>query len=112
MAANIVNIVEPFDRLLSYDEVHVDVTTEERMISLETTAEEGISSLMGLVIATCGCPHTAFLKPMARFHLPLASKEETIFRAASMYLLAQYYVNKNCQTADFEPGFRRKSMSV
>jgi hypothetical protein len=46
---------------------------------------------MGLVIATSGCPYTVYLKPMARFHLPLAGEEETIYRAASMYLLAQYF---------------------
>ena len=102
VAANIVNIVEPFDRLLSYDEVHVDVTTEERMISLETTAEEGISSLMGLVMATSGCPHCAFFRPMARFHLPLANPAETIYRAASMYLLAQYFLKQAGHDADLD----------
>jgi hypothetical protein len=102
LAANIAGIVGRFDGLTSYDKIMVDVITEERHITQQTTVQKGISSLMGLVIATCGCPHTAFLKPMARFHLPLASKEETIFRAASMYLLAQYYVKKDCQIADFE----------
>jgi hypothetical protein len=94
--------VEPFDRLLSYDKIHVDVITEERSISQDTTAEQGIGSLMGLVIATCGCPHTAFFKPMARFHLPLASEDETIYRAASMYLLAQYFLKKEGHDADLE----------
>lgn len=28
---------------------------------------------------------------MARFHLPMASEIETIYRATSMYLLAQYF---------------------
>ncbi|MBL1259364.1 MAG: hypothetical protein COB33_002390 [Thiotrichaceae bacterium] len=35
------------------------------------------------------------MKPMARFHLPLASQEETAFRAAGMYLLAQYFQKKS-----------------
>jgi hypothetical protein len=39
---------------------------------------------------------------MARFHLPLASEEETIFRATSTYLLAQYYLKKECRIVDFE----------
>jgi len=102
LAENLVNIVEPFDRLLSYDQVHVDVTTEERLISQDTTAEEGISSLMGLVIATSGCPHSAFFKPMARFHLPLPNPAETIYRAASMYLLAQYFIKQAGRDADLE----------
>jgi len=102
LAANIVNVVQRFDGLISYDNVVVDVITEERWIILHTTAQKGISSMMGLVIATCGCPHTAFFKPMARFHLPLASEEETIFRATSTYLLAQYYLKKECRIVDFE----------
>jgi len=47
---------------------------------------------MGLVIAISECPHTDFLKPMARFHLPFATEEETIWRATSTYLLAQYFL--------------------
>ena len=102
LAVRLVSIVEPFDRLLSYDKIRVDVVTEERSISQDTTAEQGISSLMGLVIAASGCPHTAFFKPMARFHLPLASEPETTYRAASMYLLAQYFLKKEGQDADLE----------
>ena len=37
-------------------------------------------------MALSGCPVLEQLKPMARFHLPFASVEETIYRAASMYL--------------------------
>lgn len=58
--------------------------------------------MMGLVIAACGCPHTAFFKAMGRFHLPLASNEETIFRATSMYLLAQYFLKRAGHSADLE----------
>ena len=102
VAVNIVNIVKRFDGILSYDKIYIDVTTEERCISQYTTAQRGISSLMGLVIATSGCPHTIFFKPMARFHLPLASEEETMYRAMSMYLLAQYFLKKEGKEADFE----------
>jgi hypothetical protein len=38
---------------------------------------------------------------MARFHLPLATQEETICRAVSLYLLTQYFRNKQGGTADF-----------
>lgn len=102
LAVNLVNIVNRFEDLISYDEIRVDVKTAERCISQITTAQIGISSMLGLVIATSGCPHAAFFRPMARFHLPLASKEETIFRATSMYLLAQYFLKKAGRTADLE----------
>jgi len=102
LAANLVSIVTRLDRLISYDTIHLDVITEERTFSHDATVQTGISSLMGLVIATSGCPHTAFFKPMARFHLPLASAEETIYRAASMYVLAQYFAKKAGQEAELD----------
>jgi hypothetical protein len=102
LAVRLVNIVEPFDRLLSYDKMRVEIVTEQRSIFQDTTAEQGIGSLMGLVIAASGCPHTAFFKPMARFHLPLANEPETTYRAASMYLLAQYFLKQEGHNADLE----------
>jgi len=102
LAVHLVNIVHRFENLISFEEIRVDVITAERCISQITTAQIGISSMLGLVIAASGCPHAAFFRPMARFHLPLASKEETIFRATSMYLLAQYFLKKAGRIADFE----------
>jgi len=42
-------------------------------------------------MATSGCPHMDFLKPMARYHLPFSTAEETIVRTSSLYLLTQYF---------------------
>jgi len=39
---------------------------------------------------------------MARYHLPLATEEETLFRSVSTYLLAQYFRQKQGLTTDFE----------
>jgi hypothetical protein len=102
VAANLVNIVNRFGSLLSYNETHLIVTTKERVISQDTTVQRAVGSLMGLIIATCGCPHTVYFKPMARFHLPLANNEETVYRAASMYLLAQYFLKKEGKEVDFD----------
>ncbi len=102
LAANMVNIVKRFDKFLPYENVHLDVTTEERTISQDTTVQAAVGSLMGLVMATSGCPHTACFKPMARFHLPLASSAETIYRSASMYLMAQYFLHKEGKEVDIE----------
>jgi hypothetical protein len=102
LVLNLVKIIGRFDNLLSYEEIQMDVVTEERHISQHTTSQRGISSLMGLLIATSGCPHTAFFKPMARFHLPLASKEETIYRATSMYMLAQYFLKQEGKGMDLD----------
>ena len=102
LAVNLVKIIERFGRLISYDEIKVEILTEERLVSQRTSALEGISSLMGLVIATSDCPHTDFFKPMARFHLPLASHEETIWRAIATYLIAQYFLKVQGERVDFE----------
>jgi hypothetical protein len=102
LALRLVKLMDTYQNVLSYDEVAMEVTTPERTVSKNTTAQRAVSSLMGLVMATSGCPHMAFLKPMARYHLPLASEEETIFRAVSAYLLAQYFRHKNALDTDWE----------
>lgn len=96
-AVSIASVIERFDHVFSHDEIELQVIRGARHLSQHTTAQRAISSLLGLLFATSGCPHTDFLKPMARFHLPLASEEETIFRAAGMYLLAQYYRQQDGQ---------------
>lgn len=100
VALNIIKVMEGCGDLVSYEKVRLEVTTPERTVSKDTTAQSGISSLLGLIVATSGCPHTGFFKPMARFHLPFASEAETIYRASSMYLLAQYFIQKEGGQAD------------
>ena len=102
LAANLANIVPHFKEFLPYAKTHLSVITAERTISQQTTVQEGVGSLMGLIMPASGCPYTAFFKPMARFHLPLASAEETIYRAISMYLMAQYFLHKDGKAVDFE----------
>ena len=101
-AAHLVKLIAACKNVLSFDVLHVDIISPERIISKGTTAQKAVSSLMGLIMATSGCPHLSFLKPMARFHLPFSSAEETIYRATSMYLLAQYFLKKQGIEADLE----------
>ncbi len=102
IAVSLVSIVKGFEGLISYNKVHVDVESEGRLVSQDTTVQRGVSALMGLLIATSGCPHAAFFKPMARFHQPMASRDETIYRATSSYLMAQYFRKNDGLRADFE----------
>jgi hypothetical protein len=102
VAASLVDVVRRFDNVMSYDKIDLEVTTMDRRVSRHTTAQKAISSLVGMLFPASGCPHTAFFKPMVRFHLPLASEEATIFRATGMYLLAQYFLCKEGQKGDFE----------
>jgi len=102
LSASIANVVERFEDILSYSEVEVEVEAEERTIRRVSTAQQGLSALMGMIMATSGCPYTAYFKPMARFHLPFANEEETVYRAVSMYLLSQYFVTTEVKDIDIE----------
>lgn len=102
LAKRLVTLIATCQNVLSYDEVKVEVTTPDRLVIKRTTAQRGVSSLMGLEMATSGCPHMSFLKPMARYHLPFATQEETIFRVVSTYLLEQYFRHKQKLNTDLE----------
>ena len=99
LALAIVPLVEVTRDVVSHTACVAAVTTPERTIRVETTMQRAIASLMGLLIATSGCPHTRLFRPMARFHLPFAS-EETIYRATSMYLLSQYFAARDGHAPD------------
>jgi hypothetical protein len=102
VAVQLHGIVERFHKTRSIDEVELHVVTEERTMIKTTALQNAISSLLGLVFPICGCPKTAGMKPLARFHVPMASEEETVFRVASMYLMAQYFINNNGQQGTFD----------
>ncbi|MGB5279006.1 MAG: hypothetical protein WBO73_03555 [Gammaproteobacteria bacterium] len=108
VALSLAGVIEKFSDVTSHDEVRLMVMTSDRNIAQSTTAQRAISSLIGLLIATSGCPYSEFLKPLARFHLPLASEEETMFRAAGSYLLAQFFLDKDGNDFDTELGGLRK----
>ena len=92
--------LEPLNELVSFDTVGVTVLQSERTVYVETTAQQAMSSVLGLIMATAGCPWTDRLRPMARFHLPFANEAETVYRSVSMYLLS-----REVTTADPRPPF-------
>ncbi|MBX7115256.1 MAG: hypothetical protein K1X64_13085 [Myxococcaceae bacterium] len=89
-AVRLAEVVKVFAQTVSYEKANVEVKVPERTYSKQTSAQSGLSSLIGMQMAVCGCPVTAKLRPLVRLHLPFASGEETIFRAVGMYLLGQY----------------------
>ena len=94
VATNLSAVVEFFKDKASVAEATVTVTTAERTYVKRLPLQRGIFGIFGLVMATSACPYMDFLKPMARFHLPFSTAEETIVRSVSMYLLHQYFVAK------------------
>ncbi len=102
VARNLSYVLSQFWEDVSYEKVTVRVTTDDRVIEKHTSLEEGVSPLMGLVMATSGCPILDKFKPMAFIHLPFSNETETIYRAVSMYLTAQYVRMKNNDKPDWD----------
>ncbi len=102
LAASQIELIKSLAYFLPYQEVHLDVLIEKRRFSQDTTIQAALGSLMGLIMPASGCPITAYFKPMARFHLPLASSAETIYRSVSMYFMAQYFLAKEGKTPDLD----------
>jgi hypothetical protein len=94
-ALHLAEVIDGFADLVSYDTVRVAVEGEERCVVATLSAQQGLASLIGLLMASSGCPRTAVFRPMARFHLPFSSESETAYRVASMYLLAQHFIARD-----------------
>lgn len=99
---NLLVIVEEFKTKHSYDKCEIKVETRERVYIKYDSLQSGIGSLMGIIMVSSGCPTLEKLKPMVKFHLPFATIEETMYRAASMYLMAQYIRNKDGKIAKYD----------
>lgn len=86
----------------SHEPVAVTVTSRSRTITADTTLQRAMGSFLGLVGPFSGCPVTRILRPMARFHLPLSSPDETLFRTFGTYLLGQYLRQRQGLEADWQ----------
>ncbi|HOM64783.1 MAG TPA: hypothetical protein PK591_03060 [Ignavibacteriales bacterium] len=94
--------IKYFGDFLSYENVTVKVISKEREYIKKVSLQDGVRSLLGLIMPFSGCPFLANLIPMARFHLPFSSIEETQFRVIGMYLFAQYLRKKNGLQSDWD----------
>lgn len=101
LAARLDPLVDTLGSVLSHQTLDVEVEGAGRTVSTHTSAQAVASSIMGLIAATSGCPHTAFLKPLAWFHQPFASEEETVFRAVSAWLLKQHFRSVDGETPEW-----------
>jgi hypothetical protein len=101
-AVNIATVVDNCSEIISHKSVEVQVVSPKRTVSGKTTVQRALSSLFGLLIATSDCPRAHFFRPMAYFHLPMASQEETIFRAISTYFLAKYFKGEKSEVFNLD----------
>ena len=91
VAANVDTIVEDSKATASTTRATVTVKTPEREYIKECSSQEGLLSLFGVIMASSNCPHLDWLRPLARFHLPFATIDETLFRALSLQLLTEFF---------------------
>jgi len=102
IAVNIAELVEEFKDAISSDYCTVKCITPERTYFKETSIQEGLFSILGIIMATSNCPVMDFFKPMAKFHLPFSTVDETIFRSTSVYMLRQYFEYRKGRKPDLE----------
>jgi glutaredoxin len=88
-AAALAPVIESFRQNVSFEEVDLEVTTPSREIAQRTSLQRALSSLVGLIMASSGCPVLDKLRPMVATHLPLATADEATIRILSTYLVAQ-----------------------
>lgn len=100
VAVNIADVVDFLRDIKSFETVDVRVESRQRAYLKRTTMQVGASALLGLIMATSGCPILDRLRPMAEVHLPFSNPEETVFRMVTMYLAAQYFRRRRGEDAD------------
>lgn len=102
VAVQLVEVIDQFKDHISFHEAEISISTSGREYRKHAPLQTGISGLIGVVMVTSGCPILDKLRPMVRTHLPFAAINETMYRAISMYLLAQYFVQKRGGKPDWE----------
>lgn len=100
-ASAIVDVVETFKDVLSHEESLVEVVTPMRTYAARVKNTVAAGSLIGVYMAASGCPVLDKLRPMVLTHLPFASTEESIYRAISTYLMAQYFIARRGGVPDW-----------
>jgi len=91
VAKSIAHLIEGFKFSTSYDKTWTIVESPERTYAQTTAVQNSLSAILGIYMTTSGCPILDKLRPMVRFHLPFATSNDTVYRAVSMYLIAQYF---------------------
>ncbi|MFC2061844.1 DUF6901 family protein [Elusimicrobiota bacterium] len=102
VTVNLIDVIDTFKDVESTEIVEVTVKTPEREFYSKVAVQKAISSLMGIYMGISDCPILGKFAPMARFHLPFSTVEETMYRTISNYLLAQYYIDEEGLKPDWK----------
>jgi len=101
-SVSLIDLVDLFKDSLSTEPAEMTIIGEEREYRKTISLQRGLTSLMGLYMATSGCPIIDKLRPMVLTHLPFSSLEETTYRSLSTYLVAQYLRHRRGEKADWD----------
>lgn len=101
-ASRVDRLLETFKDKHSIERVKVTVHTSSRSYFAEVDMQVGLNSLLGLLMATSGCPVLSQLGAMANLHVPFCSLSETLHRTVGSYLTQQYFIQKKGGEPDWE----------
>ncbi len=100
-AVGMTEVVNALGSSVSFDDVHVRVESNQRDYEKRVPLQKGLSGLIGLIMASSGCPVVGKLRPLIRYHQPFSNLEETQYRIVSLYLMSQYLLSKKGKTPDW-----------
>jgi hypothetical protein len=109
-ARNLVPVVNAFRDRQSFDNVVVTVASRNRKYSRDATIQTGVAPLVGLHMATAGCPVLDRLRPMVEMHLPFMSRHETMYRTVTLHVLSQFFAQRRGESVAFELDSLRAKM--
>jgi len=95
IARNLDQFVEDTRDTFSIVKTKVVVETPERTYSKSCDMQTGLRSLFGAIMASSGCPHLDWLRPLSRFHLPFSEIDETLFRVLSLQMLDKFFSDES-----------------
>lgn len=101
-ATRINEVMDAFADHDSTELVEVTVKTAERSYFENCDFQVGVNSLLGLMMATSGCPVLKPLGAMASFHIPFCTTRETLHRTVGSYLIKQYFELLEGEESDWE----------
>jgi hypothetical protein len=101
VAVALVPVISAFGERKSFEAVEVRVESETRTYVKTESLQNALSALLGLLMATAGCPVLDPLRPMAEMHLPFMTREETHFRMLATHLVRQFLAARRGESADW-----------
>lgn len=102
VAFNISGILNFFSPMTSTERCFVRCITYQRTYSKTTDSMSALSSALAPIIFSSPCPFLVHVRPLARFHLPFFTPEESLVRSISFYLLSQYFVSRKKKKPDWD----------